>query len=152
MQHSFEILFELKKILTQVDGISTTLSTVAVLLFLVWFSYSFFFSFLAHLYVTCVSNSDFIRLISTESNPLVIQFIFPFKLSIKWYGYYYYWSYVKGHRFFTASKEPLELPESCELIQAHQPSKFIFFRNLLSGKTQQSPSHPNEEDSHSSVR
>ena len=145
---TFRILIELKSLSTQVGVISSSISCFFFIFLVCWCSFAVSLALLVRLYATHISRSDFVRLVSAESNPLVVQFIFPYKGIIKWYGWYYYWSFVKGHRFYTASKEPLEFPESCEVVLTHQPSKLDFFRNPLSGRTQHmSQSPPQEENS-----
>ena len=146
MDNSFRLLIELQRISSTLDAISFSLSAFFVVFLLLWCSHSFVIAFLTRMYLTQVSNNDFMRLLSTESNPLVVQFIFPFESTMKWYGFYCYWSFVKGHRFYTASREPLKFPESCELIQTLQDSKLTVFRNIFSRKSQQSSSVSNEED------
>ena len=89
--------------------ISTTILIVIGGIIIGFLMQSFLMTFCA---ASLLSTADFTRLVSTESKSFVFQYRFP----SRYFGVYYYRSCVGGNQILTYSGEPLEFPDSCELI------------------------------------
>jgi len=60
-------------------------------------------------------TNDFQRLVISETNIKIIW--------TKSWGTYYYFATVGGNQVYTTSEEPLEFPDSCELIPIKHQSR-----------------------------
>ena len=58
-------------------------------------------------------QADFQRLVTQKTNTQIIW--------TKSWGTYMYYACVGGNQIYTTSEEPLEFPESCELIPTRPP-------------------------------